>query len=282
MNGLNVLDWTAGPFLLLYAVLYIASLVSGRAIAQAMRPDGAPSRVTDPEELALLVRGPDRLADTVVARLLEQGSLRVERKRLFPVPGAAGHNSTERAILALPSPIRWGALRKVTDAAAGAVDHRLVRRGLLIDRGEARYIALVSSAPLALLFALGVAKAVVGAGRDKPIGFLIVFLIIAGVTVLVRLGSVRRLTHAGEVALFDAMESADRLKLAPAGGEAGMAVALFGTGVLAASSLDDFHRMRSSGGDGGSGGGDGGSSGDGSSGDGGSGCGGGGCGGCGS
>lgn len=277
MNGFNVFDWTAGPFLALYAVLYVVCLVASFRIAATIRPPGSPGVLTNPEEAAVLGHGLDRLGEVVVARLLERGDLKVERGKLVKQPGASGQDGTERAILALPGPITWRSLRKVTDGVAQEVERRLVQRGLLMEQGEARANALIAAMPLIVLLLLGLGKALVGSSRGHPVGFLVLFMVITGLTILSRWLSASRATRYGRDALLQAVEQADRLKLAPVRGEMGMAVALFGTSVLATSSIGDFHRMRVNNGD--SGGGDGGSS----SGDGGSsGCGGGGCGGCGS
>ena len=274
--GLGVLDWTAGPFLTLYVLLYVACLIAGKVLANARLAEGRPGSVSDPEEAAVLGRGRERLGEVIASRLVERGALKVEKGKLVPQPGARGESATESRILSLPSPITWSSLRKVTDAAAGEIERRLVLRGLLQEDGDAMRAALFACLPLFGLLLLGLAKALVGSSRGHPVGFLVFFMIVTAGTIFVRWMGAPRQTRAGKDALLNAVERADRLKLAPAQGEAAMAVALFGTGVLATGALGEFHRMRTSSGDGG--GGDGGSS---SSGDGGSGCGGGGCGGCG-
>lgn len=281
MNGINVFDWTAGPFLMLYAVLYVVCLVVGSAIARATLAEGRPGTLSDPEEVAVLGRGRERLGEVIVSRLLERGALKVEKGKLVPQPGARGDSATESTILGLSTPIAWSKVRKVTDAAAGEIEQRLVRRGLLQDDGDAMRAALMACAPMFGLLLLGLGKAVVGSSRGHPVGFLIFLMIVTAGTILVRWLGASRATRAGKDALLHAVERADRLKLAPAQGEAAMAVALFGTGVLATSALGDFHRMRASSGNDSSGGGSDSGSSDGGS-DGGSGCGSGGCGGCGS
>jgi uncharacterized protein (TIGR04222 family) len=273
--GLNVLDWTAGPFLTLYVVLYVVCLVACKVIANTTLADGRPGLVADPEEAAVLRRGRERLGEVIVSRMLERGALKVVKGKLVPQPGARGESATESTILGLTSPIPWPKVRKVTDLAAGEIEHRLVRRGLLQENADAMRAALFACWPLFGLLLLGLAKVVVGSSRGHPVGFLLFFMAVTVGTILVRWLGASQATRAGKDALRDAVERADRLKLAPAHGEAAMAVALFGTGVLATSALGDFHRMRASSGSD-SGGGDTGSS------DGGSGCGGGGCGGCGS
>lgn len=273
--GLGVLDWTAGPFLTLYVLLYVVCLAASMAIARARLAEGRPGVLADAEEAAIIGHGRGRLGEVIASRMLERGALKVERGKLVPRPGAHPESATESAILALPAPIAWPRLRKVTDTAAGEIEKRLVRRGLLLEDGEAMRAALVACLPLAGLLLLGLAKAVIGLSRGHPVGFLTIFLIVTAGTIFVRWMGASRQTRAGAQALKDAKARGGRLKLAPAHGEAAMAVALFGTGVLATSALGDFHRMRASSGDSGGGG-------DSSGGDsGGSGCGGGGCGGCG-
>ncbi len=275
MTGINVLDWTAGPFLTLYAALYLFCLVAGSVIVRRLRPDGHPGTIANAEEAAVLGPGRERLGEVIVARLIERKALTVAKGKLVPQPGARGQDAIESTILGLSAPIPWSKLRKVTDLHLGRVEQALVRRGLLLEKGPAMYLALVACLPLVGLLLLGLTKALVGSSRGHPVGFLILFMVVTVGTILFRWVAASRITRPGEAALAQARLQGNRLKLAPAYGEAGMAVALFGTGVLATGMMGDFHRMRASG-DGGSGGGDSGSS------DGGSGCGGGGCGGCGS
>lgn len=272
MNGINVFDWMAGPFLTLYVVLYVLCLVASKVIANTTLADGRPGVVADAEEAALLGRGRERLGEVIVSRMLERRALKVEKGKLVPQPGARGESATESTILGMSSPIAWSKLRKVTDLAAGEIEHRLVRRGLLQENADAMRAALFACLPLFGLLLLGLAKVVIGSSRGHPVGFLVFFMVITAGTIMVRWLGASQVTRAGKDALRDAVERADRLKLAPAQGEAAMAVALFGTGVLATSALGDFHRMRATSGGSDSGG----------SSDGGSGCGGGGCGGCGS
>ena len=148
--------------------------------------------------------------------------------------------------------------------------------GLLMDGWTALQLRFWQTTPYLLLFAFGWTKVQIGEARGKPVGFLIALLVITVVFALLRFAVLDRRTRAGKEVIEEARERSERLRRAPAEGETGLAVALFGTAVLAGSAWGDFHRMRAASGDGGSGGG-----GDGGSGCGGGGCGGGGCGGCG-
>jgi len=135
---------------------------------------------------------------------------------------------------------------------------------------EARRIRLWVVLPFLMLIAFGITKWIIGYLRDRPVGFLTVLLIITVVCAVI-FAKVDRRTRAGHNALADAKRNADRLSLAPTSPEIGLAVALFGTTVLAGSGWDAFHRLRTASDSGGGVGGDGGCGG-----------GGGGCGGCGS
>ena len=272
--GINVLDWTGGPFLALYGVLYVLALLASWLIARALVPPGMVGVLADAEEVAVLGAGRDRLAEATVARLLERGALTVTRRQLMVVPGAPGQGLAERAVLALPAPLRWRAVRAAVDGVRGGVEQRLIRRGLMQPQADAVKQALLACLPLAALIVLGLAKAQVGAGRGHPVGYLMVFLLVTAATVLIRCMRARRATRAGLDALALVRAERGRLRLAPDRGAADMAVALFGTSVLAIGTMGEFHRMRvNGGGDSGSSSGDGGGDG---------GCGGGGCGGCGS
>lgn len=176
-------------------------------------------------------------------------------------------------MLRISDRIRWRDLRKVTDPVATRIEEGLVRRGLLMERGDWFTLGFYSVVPLALLLLFGLAKVSVGLARERPVAFLVFFLVVTGATLMARwLGTDKR-TRAGLAARMDAVDANTRLRQAHTQDETSMAVALFGTGILATSSLGDFHRMRTNNGS------DGGSS---SGGDGDGGGGGGGCGGCGS
>ncbi len=268
MNGANPLDWTAVPFLTLYGVLFFVALIASYVILDWLRPDGGNAYVTDEDELAYLSKGRDRLAETVVSRLMAHGAMRVEGSKLVALPGHSGSTMAERELLTGYEPKRWSKVRAAVTGLEKDIEQRLIFRGLLMDKGEALQIGLFAGLPFLLLIGFGYFKYEVGVVRDKPVGLLICFMIVTAITFLARWWGASRHTKAGKAAVKDARSRAGRLRMAPTGQETGMAVALFGTGVLATSPLGDLHRMRASSGDGGGGG------------DGDGGCG-GGCGGCG-
>uniref|UniRef100_UPI00082A8771 TIGR04222 domain-containing membrane protein n=2 Tax=unclassified Sphingomonas TaxID=196159 RepID=UPI00082A8771 len=182
--------------------------------------------------------------------------------------------AAETGVLALTAPLDWARIERAVRPQATRIQTDLERAGLMLDRSERANLRYWALLPYAMLLMFGATKLAIGVERDRPVGFLIALLVITAILALIRAGSIARLTRAGTEALATARKTADRIRRAPQTEEAGLAVALFGTAVLAGSELDAFHKLRAGSGDGGGGG-------DSGSGDGGCGSG-GGCGGCGS
>lgn len=273
--SLGPFDWTGGPFLILYLVLLVTVVIAGILIPAWHLPEGRRQKVSDPDQLAFLSGGRARFADSIVARLLAGRSLVMNGKDKLDVRMGNGASAAENSVLALTSPLDWTRIERTLRPTADSLSDRLQSAGLMLtgaERSNLRYWALL---PYFTLLMFGATKWFIGEARERPIGFLTVLLIVTAVLALIRALTIPKLTGAGIAALGDAREEADRIRRAPLAGEVGLAVALFGTGVLVGSEFGAFHTMRAaSGGDSGSSGGDGGG------GDGG-GCGGGGCGGCG-
>lgn len=273
---LGVFDWTGGPFLLLYIILLAIVVLLGIIIPARMRPEGRQRPVTDPEQLAYLAGGSTRLADTVTARLLAAKALVVGDKGRFDILSRNAATAAETGVLALTAPLDWARIERAVRPEATRIQSDLERAGLMLDRGERANLRYWALLPYAMLLMFGATKLAIGVERDRPVGFLIALLVVTAILALIRAGTIARLTRAGTEALVTARKNADRIRRAPQTAETGIAVALFGTAVLAGSELDAFHKLRAGSGDGSGGGGDSGS------GDGGCGSGGGGCGGCGS
>ncbi len=272
--SLGPFDWTGGPFLILYLVLLVTVVIAGVMIPAWQLPEGRRQKVNDPDQLAFLAGGKARFADSIVARLLAGRTLVMNGKDKLDVQMRTGASAAENSVLALTSPLDWTRIERTLRPTADSLNDRLQRGGLMLtssERANLRYWALL---PYLMLLMFGTTKWFIGEARDRPIGFLTILLIVTAIFALIRALTIPKLTSAGIAALGDAREEADRIRRAPLAGEVGLAVALFGTGVLVGSEFGAFHTMRAaSGRDSGSSGGDGGGDGGG--------CGGGGCGGCG-
>ena len=269
----NPFDLTGGPFLQLYGALCVVTFILGLVIPRWLRPEGQAMPLKDRDMLAYLAGGKNRLAETVVAGLMSRGALALEPPWFKIRLQGQGTSTAESGVLAIDRPARWSEVVKAATVDAETIEQKLVDRELLIARSETWQIRLLQTLPYLLLFAFGAIKWEVGRMRDKPVGFLTVLLVVTAIFAFVRFVALDRRTRGGQAVLVDAKVQGERLNRAPANEETALAVALFGTAVLASSGMADFHRLRTSSS------GDSGSSSDG----GGSGCGGGGggCGGCG-
>jgi uncharacterized protein (TIGR04222 family) len=267
-------DMTGGPFLQLYFTLFVMVIVAGFVIPRWLKPEGRTARSATVDELAFLAGGRARFTDALVSRLLARRALSMVGKDRFEADRREpGMDAAERSVLALPAPTRWSTIEHALKRYADPVEEKLVSADLLMDRGTAWQMRFWQTLPYFLLLGFGAIKWEVGVSRDRPVGFLTMFLIATAIFALIRFVAVDRLTRGGVETLAEARRRSERLRRAPTPMETDMGVALFGTAVLAGSSWSEFHTLRSSssGDSGSSGGGDGG----------GSGCGGGGCGGCG-
>lgn len=271
--SLGPFDWTGGPFLTLYIILLVIVVIAGIVIPARLLPEGRNQRVRDPDELAYLAGGRIRFADGIIARLLAGRALAMRGKDQLDVLSRSGATPVEASVLALSPPLDWPRVERTLRPAADTLLERLQNTGLMLtgsERANLRYWALL---PYLTLLMFGVTKWLIGDARDRPVGYLTILLIVTAVLALIRAFSIPKLTRAGHAALAEARAVSSRMRRAPLPMETGMAVALFGTAVLAGSEFDGFHKMRASSGDGGSSGSDGGGDGGG--------CGSGGCGGCG-
>lgn len=272
----NPLDWTAGPFLSLYALGGLVALAVALILRHQMSDTGAgrSGKELEATEIAYLAGGQERLLDTAVTAALDAGVLRWNEASARLEPTGEGSPSAHRDVLAA---VRQGAkprrLARRLEPLRQRVMQALMQRGLVLDASEAWKIQLWSCLPLALWVVFGLAKIQVGMERDKPVGFLIAMTILAAIVALGLLFSRPRNSKAGRQALAQAQARYSRASRAPRSGssEMAIAVALGGTVLLSGTAWAGYHAHRtpSSSGDGGGGDSDGGG-----------GCG-GGCGGCG-
>src|SRR5215218_10848187 len=184
----------SGPrFLLIYMVLLgVTTLLAVMARRRALAGQGegavAPSRL-DRYEAAYLNGGCDLVATTAVSSLLRAGDLanagrRRGRVRLLTraAPAAGAHPvewATYQLVAARPNHPRWtlGVELCRTSAAMAAVRERLRRAGLPpTDEQRSRYRA--TGLWFLPLLGLGVARVAAGTANGRPVGFLVVLLVV--------------------------------------------------------------------------------------------------------
>ena len=291
---MNPLDWSGEQFLSVY-VPFLGVLLLWAKVWQWMlnQPSDEPLErelELDAYQVAVLERR-EGAVRAAVAALVHAGALRLEDGVLKAVgEPPARMLPFERAVYeAVAGPVGdVAALQGAVDRKLDGMEEGLRQRGLLLEPEVAEQYG---SNPKLLFFGaglgLGVMKVVVGISRDRPVGFLVTLLFFATVLGLWLLGGTPRRTRRGDKALAKLRRDHEALRTtakadgawgAMNSGSVALSVALFGTGLLAASGMGGLRDYLvppgswdvSFGGDSGGGGGDGGSS-----------CGGGGCGGCG-
>lgn len=168
--------------------LYTAGLVIGLAVAigsrmAARRPRRLverPGRPT-PEELGFLAGGPQHAVQVAVARLVDAGVVRVDRRGTL-TSMAAGERTGRPlddavlAELARPRKVATVAAKLADEPVVTKIGESLVRRGLLVAPARAVRTRRLAPIPLYVLFVIGVARWVNGIMNDLPTGYLTVLL----------------------------------------------------------------------------------------------------------
>ncbi len=277
-------SYTGPDFLGFYLVMLATCVAAGLWIPANLRPKGMLQSVDEAEEMAVLVAGPKRHAQTVATELMVQGGLANASSGKLRVTknGGIKTGSAGRSVLRKVGPFDIRELCVTTAADADAIERNLIDRGLLMDEEERTTLRWLSVSPYVALLLLGAYRAIAGYGEGEAIGFLVALMVATAMVAVSRFVAINPRTTAGNVAVRDSLAASARLRLAPEPREASYAVALFGTGVLVGTPWEAVNAMQNaamakSGATGGCGGGVAGCS------DGATGCGGGGggCGGCG-
>ncbi len=303
----DLLNLSGPAFLLFYAAAFVAVLLLGRwmkrhLLATVAPLSGAGHRLSA-YELASLAGGPERAIATALTRLSHQGLLApaTEGPAGFvvrqPLPAQAHelekmlHREVELRRDSNPPSLFILSRIALHTGPLERLDAALRKGGWLVDPSNARVngVRLLVTLLWLGLIALGVAKTGIGLSRDKPVGILMFFLLVTVLTGWFTRGLPRR-TPRGDAFVNDLTRRNAALQTTLARGSQSqhnvshedliLAVALFGTPVLANGPLAWMLPPLSTG-SAGSGGGDSGSSSSSCGGGGDSSCGGGGCGGCG-
>jgi len=299
-SGISVLplDWTGGPFLVLYAMLYVLTIVWALRIKtrrlSRFEPQEEPAPLSDPYETAFLSGGGRRVMQAAISRLVAAGALEVVKGKwgraklratdsmpepLYPVEQGVLANARHAQGVSMSS------LLTCASHSLSVIEHRLAGLGLKPTAGERGKASFVIMVPFLLVAAFGLCKVFIGLDRDRPVGFLVLFLIATVITGIILAAKLKYLTAAGQ-RMLDTFRTNWRSQGSPRSSpdEIGTSVALLGLTALAGVEgmgllQKELNRAQPDKAD--SGGGGCGTSGCGSSGCGSSGCGSSGCGGCG-
>jgi uncharacterized protein (TIGR04222 family) len=252
---------SASAFLLLYPLPWVASLV-GFALyekrrdiqRQAATSMGLKGRL-DRYQIAWLCGGARAAFAAALTRLAERELVRVDGDQCLPAPeattelarGPALHRVEAEVLRQLPHGLER-AFKSFSGSPLG-LRRELEARGL--SQGQRKFSEVAG--PFGLLWlgllALGVARLLQGLSKDRPVGYLILEMIVAaGVCVgLVSHLALPRITASGQ-RLLRQLRARGRPNLSRSamgdsagGADPGLAVALFGTAVLMQSELEPVH-----------------------------------------
>lgn len=295
-GGLNPFNLVGTDYLVFLIPVMVAALCLGLVIRNARKEpgfaDGEGSPDLDWEAAAYLGGSYRRMATAGIARLVEQGAAEVSTsgesvRKVGPPFSPSPVEAAVYAALPLRKDDASGMkeLAAKVQAAGGDTARRLEDAGLTFTAGQRFGVGLTTALPLiGVLLVFGVTRLALGLGHGKPSDYLALALAVGAGAALILMVTRPTRTRKGDQALAALQTRHVLLKhgttrAAEEPGQAGMAVALFGTAALAGSGLAALHQWYPKQTDGGggcgagcSGGGCGGGSG---------GCGGGGCGGCG-
>ncbi len=243
---MNPFNLKGASFLGFLIPMMIAAVCVGRVIRSAMRSPG-PNPQDHEEGLrwqhaAYLVGGYARLTTAAIARLAEVKVIRVVEERLEAgkVEASEALSAVEKAIVAnLPiSKQNLSSVQQAVEQAFSAEVSRLDHEGITLSKSRQIAVSLGSVLPFAaVMLFLALPRLGMGFLGNKAIGFLVATMIIGGILGLILcLRGPKNLSRRGEALLAElktrnAKQKTERVT------NAGLAVALFGTVVLAGSSV---------------------------------------------
>lgn len=240
---MNPLDWDSLDFVSTYFLLLMIVGPVAWLLPRLLRPDGRTQKLRDADSLAYLSGRETRFADTVATRLVASGVIAVDGKA-FRQAGGTAVSGADRAVLALRAPFRWDAMVFALRPEAVAQRRRLESAGLLLDPDERRGLRLLAIAPYAALLLFGAIRLLADIARGGPLFVLSFMMLMTLIPMALRWRFVSDETRAARAAVKEARREHQRLRRAPTLRESDLAVALFGTSVLAGSELAALYALR--------------------------------------
>ncbi len=254
---MNPMNLTGPEFLFLFLALLLAALGASLLLRWSLRlpveSDDFP-RDLDVYQLAQLSEGGERAVDAAIASLVHAGALKVDRStRSIAITGKmpVALHDLERTILDALRPMTpmrsIDSIRHEAKPMCRMIEEELIRLGLVVDDRQASQARLWSAVPLFLTLAFGAPRIMVGLSRGKPVGFLVVLCLVAGVAGLgmgfarphrSRLGDLALERFRRRHAALESTASSNAGSLEPK--DLARAMALFGVGVLSGGVLDEL------------------------------------------
>lgn len=198
---LDVLDWKGDRFLSFYVQLLLGAFALAFVVRWLVRGTGRPAikRNLSPVEVAYLTGGAGRAADTLVIELSTCGAATVTasppRIRVSTARADLPRSLQPFRSLEQGTYTRAQFMRVFQRAAATQrMRFELADGNLILDRSRNLWCTAATLSIMLPVIALGAAKTIVGLGRDKPVGFLIMLILIASGGLLATAFRRRRVT----------------------------------------------------------------------------------------
>lgn len=254
------LDWSGPRAPALFVALALLSVPV--ALGLRRRARGATVAAGQPLpptlHLAYLAGGAERCMDAAVAELLSCGILRLnENGGLWPDAAAVEVEMQREVPLALPVPLRRvvEAIRGETrpgmrvvrrlNAALEPIPGEMQRDGLLLDARAAWRTRLLSALVPAVLLVLGVAQLRGAQAGGWSVAILAFTCILLALFIMVLLRKRPHRSRLGDALLAQTRGRYRQPQRPPTpGAKTGVAVALFGTAVLAGTAYARYHELR--------------------------------------
>jgi uncharacterized protein (TIGR04222 family) len=185
-----------------FVVVYAIGLVVAAIVTFVLRhrigsgPVPAGREPLSVEQLGYLAGGPGRMIETALAALIERNAVRVERRgKLLTTGSRTGQTELETAILRKVSERPGWTVVKLRGSLASTqlfdrARAELADRGLLLRNmyGKVARAAL----PVILVAGVGIARLVNGVRLSRPVGNLVLLLVVTMVVLLIALRPLRK------------------------------------------------------------------------------------------
>ena len=211
---------TGPDFLLFDATLTAVAFLLVLVLRERLRATGGgrPVRGLNPLELAYLAGGPNRAAATVAVGFFSAGAAMLdERKQRLTIAtdGIVLPNELEPLRTCAQGVVQCKDFRAAVLPRLEPVHAELVARGLCPAPNLLTWYRLAGLVVLAVPVLIGVIRACVGAARDRPIGFLLILLMLTLFFGLLLLCPGPICTHAGTRAVRASTKTHARAVRAP-------------------------------------------------------------------
>src|SRR5579862_361209 len=230
----NPFDWTAGPFLSLYVALAAIIFLQGFRMRSMIGPAGYATHRLGILELAYLAGGPRRVADAVLVNLMSAGGATIapgDHKIIVTNQTSLAGLMDRPPLLSVEPLMTRVQFQKAVKPLNERLQERLQQLGYYPSDEQIASFRKEVLPFVGLLLAFGITKAFIGAGRNHPIGFLVVLLVLTAVAGIVLATRPNR-TQAGNDVLKTYQTDNARASRAPLDHELLLAVALSGAVVL--------------------------------------------------